>query len=86
MIGVVTDVTGMRHIEHALEVRQAVTAALAEWHVLGFDGLLGPLGSALAADACSNRSVVRSVPSSMSGLAYRMTPACRHASSKFSNS
>jgi DNA-binding CsgD family transcriptional regulator len=51
VIGVVTDVTGMRHIEHALEVRQAVTAALAEWHVLGFDGLLGPLGSALAADA-----------------------------------
>ena len=51
MIGVVTDVTGMRHIEQALEVRQAVTAALAEWHVLGFEGLLGPLGSALAADA-----------------------------------
>ena len=51
VIGVVTDVTGMRHIEHALEVRQAVTAALAEWHVLGFEGLLGPLGSALAADA-----------------------------------
>lgn len=51
VIGVVTDVTGMRHIENALEVRQAVTAALAEWHVLGFEGLLGPLGSALAADA-----------------------------------
>jgi hypothetical protein len=31
--------------------RRAVTAALAEWHVLGFEGLLGPLGSALAADA-----------------------------------
>lgn len=51
MIGVVTDVTGMRHIERAREVRQAVTAALAEWHVLGFEGLLGPLGSALGADA-----------------------------------
>jgi DNA-binding CsgD family transcriptional regulator len=51
VIGVVTDVTGMRHIERALEVRQAVTAALAEWHVLGFEGLLGPLGSAFAADA-----------------------------------
>jgi DNA-binding CsgD family transcriptional regulator len=51
VIGVVTDLTGMRHIEHALEVRQAVTAALADWHVLGFEGLLGPLGSALAADA-----------------------------------
>jgi DNA-binding CsgD family transcriptional regulator len=51
VIGVVTDVTGMRHIERALEVRQAVTAALAEWHVLGFEGLLDPLGSALAADA-----------------------------------
>jgi DNA-binding CsgD family transcriptional regulator len=51
VIGVVTDVTGMRHIEHAREVRQAVTAAVAEWHVLGFEGLLGPLGSALAADA-----------------------------------
>ena len=51
VIGVVTDVTGMRHIEHALEARQTVTAALAEWHDLGFEGFLGPLGSALAADA-----------------------------------
>jgi DNA-binding CsgD family transcriptional regulator len=55
----------MRHIEHALEVRQAVTAALAEWHVLGFEGLLGPLGSALAADAvtvwASRRAGLRAV-------------------------
>ena len=47
----VTDVTGLRQIEHALEVRQAVTSALAEWHILGLEGLLGPLGSAFAADA-----------------------------------
>ena len=51
VIGVVTDLTGMRHIEHALEVRHAVTAALANWDVAGFEGLLGPLGSALAADS-----------------------------------
>jgi DNA-binding CsgD family transcriptional regulator len=51
VIGVVTDLTGMCHIEHALEVRQAVTAALAKWDVVGFEGLLGPLGSALAADS-----------------------------------
>ena len=51
VIGVVTDLTGMRHIEHALEVRHAVTAALADWDVVGFEGFLGPLGSALAADS-----------------------------------
>ena len=51
VIGVVTDLIGMRHIEHALEVRQVVTAALANWDVVGFEGLLGPLGSALAADS-----------------------------------
>jgi DNA-binding CsgD family transcriptional regulator len=51
VIGVVTDLTRMRHIEHALEVRHAVTAALANWDVVGFEGLLGPLGLALAADS-----------------------------------
>ena len=51
VIGVVTDVTRIRHIEHALEVRHAVTGALANWDVLGFEGLLQPLGTALAADS-----------------------------------
>jgi DNA-binding CsgD family transcriptional regulator len=51
VIGVVTDVTQMRHIEHALEVRHAVTAALANWDVVRFEGLLAPLGTALAADS-----------------------------------
>ena len=49
VLGVVHDVTRCRHIERALEVRHAVTAALANWESLGFDGLLGPLGSALCA-------------------------------------
>jgi hypothetical protein len=78
VIGVVSDVTGMRHIEHALEVRQAVTAALAEWHVLGFEGLLGPLGSALAADA------VTVWASRDAGL--RAQPCARSSPSRYSRS
>ncbi len=49
--GDVDDPTGVHHLERALELRHAVTAALANWDALGFDGLLGGLGSALNADA-----------------------------------
>lgn len=50
VVGVVHDVTRARHVERALDARHAVTAALAHWGTLGFDGLLGPLGAALSAD------------------------------------
>jgi DNA-binding CsgD family transcriptional regulator len=51
VMGVVHDMTRFRHAECALEVRNAVTAALANWQAVGFDGLLGPLGTALGARA-----------------------------------
>jgi hypothetical protein len=52
--------TGMRHIEHALEVRQAVTAALAEWHVVGSMG--SSVGSARRSLPMPSRCGRRGMP------------------------